>query len=195
MGLHTTVSPTRRSHLATIVLLSCLTFAYGFVSAFPSPKTEQSQSGPHTDEIAVAVAPLGDMAAAPSTAAMGRCAVFTCVLPFPFESVLAKWENGPPDPNFIKEDVVVETSGSEQHNTKTIYVKNPLPFIIRKTVSTTQFIFCVYRFDGCNAPVDFDSFTCTHFWKPLRENCACSSSCEKGACVLKAGGRSMRSCC
>jgi len=146
MGLQMPYTVSPRSQLVAIVLLSCCSAVFGFISAFPPPQTfEQPEKAFDTAAEDAAVAPsLPSRGARPEDlgASDGKSAVFTCVLPFPFESVMAAWEGGPPDPNFIKEDVVVETSGSEEHKTKTLYVKNPLPFIIRKTfIREEMFIF------------------------------------------------------
>lgn len=125
----------QRVHLVGIVLLSMISFAYGFVSAFPTADVTEQADHASTDVVhandAVASAPFPPDRASDSE---GRSAVFSCVLRHPFESVLKAWENGPPDPNFIKEDVEIEFHGSEERKHKTIYVKNPLPFVVRKTV-------------------------------------------------------------
>lgn len=130
------VSP--RAHLAAIILLSMLTFAFGFMSAFPNAPghadvAEQlEQAAPDSVQSTdVVTSPVPAEKEAPI---VGKSAVFSCVLRYPFESVLKAWEGGPPDPNFIKEDVKVELHGSEERKHKTIYTKNPLPYVIRKTV-------------------------------------------------------------
>jgi hypothetical protein len=46
------------------------------------------------------------------------------VLQFPFEDVLAQWQAGPPDPNFIREEVSVEVVGWEEVRTTTIFTKH-----------------------------------------------------------------------
>lgn len=69
-------------------------------------------------------------------------AKFVKSLPFPFEVVHDTWENGPADENLIRADVEVSHSGSEEVKRKMIYTKNPLPYILRKTiVREDQFIF------------------------------------------------------
>jgi hypothetical protein len=87
---------------------------------------------------------------------------FEVELPFPFEVVLRTWENGPPDPQFLRfipmttpmiynytlcflngiltlrlfrEEVKETRSGYEIEKSKTIYTKNPFPYLIQKTVS------------------------------------------------------------
>ena len=61
--------------------------------------------------------------------------VFRTVLQYPFESVMHFWENGPKDANFVREELGVQTRRSEETcKDKTIYVKNPLPFLVRKAV-------------------------------------------------------------
>lgn len=61
--------------------------------------------------------------------------VFRTVLQYPFESVMHFWENGPKDANFVREELGVQTRRSEETcKEKTIYVKNPLPFLVRKAV-------------------------------------------------------------
>lgn len=133
-GMPPATSP--RAHLVAIVLLSLLTFAYGFMSAFPSAPgqaevSEVADDQPHGATLPVRAPPRP-----------GKYAVFSRVLHFPFESVLRAWEGGPPDPNFIKEEVKVEFHGSEERKMKTIYTKNPLPYVIRKTlIRDEQFVF------------------------------------------------------
>jgi hypothetical protein len=132
-----------RAQITMVVLLSAITFAYGFISAFqagqkeascersymsPAEKLENSEVGSQvTSE---------DVTSSDSDLEITetRSAVFSTTLPFPFESVLQAWEGGPPDPNFIKEEVHVEMHGLEERRSKTIYTKNPLPYVIRKTV-------------------------------------------------------------
>jgi len=120
------ISP--RAHLVSIVLLSLLTFAYGFVAAFPSAPGQVDASEHADDQPSEAILP------ARVAPIQGKYAVFSRVLHYPFESVLRAWEGGPPDPNFIKEEVKIEFDGSEERKLKTIYTKNPLPYVIRKTV-------------------------------------------------------------
>lgn len=74
--------------------------------------------------------------------------------PYPFEVVLRTWENGPPDPQFLRsilmlscpfqnpaslcdcrEEVKETRSGNHVEKSKTIYTKNPFPYLIQKTVS------------------------------------------------------------
>ena len=47
---------------------------------------------------------------------------------------LEQWQSGPPDPNFIREEVSVQVFGSEEVRTKIVFTKNPLPWILKKTV-------------------------------------------------------------
>mmetsp|Transcript_41501 Transcript_41501/g.84843 ORF Transcript_41501/g.84843 Transcript_41501/m.84843 type:complete len:373 (+) Transcript_41501:109-1227(+) len=63
---------------------------------------------------------------------------FAMSLPFPFEVVHRTWENGPPDENLIREDVQVSLVGTEEIKKKFIYTKNPLPFLLRKTIIRTE---------------------------------------------------------
>lgn len=54
--------------------------------------------------------------------------------PYPFEVVLRTWENGPKDPQFLREEVSVSRSGNHIEKSKTIFTKNPFPYLIQKTV-------------------------------------------------------------
>eukprot|EP00960_Hanusia_phi_P072344 767767-Hanusia_phi.AAC.2 len=67
-----------------------------------------------------------------------KAAEFRRVIKYPFEIVNEAWENGPEDPNFIKEEVKTTRKGAEVLLKKTIYTKNPLPFLIKKTVSCRE---------------------------------------------------------
>lgn len=64
-----------------------------------------------------------------------KAAEFRRVIKYPFEIVNEAWENGPEDPNFIREEVKTLRKGADVVLKKTIYTKNPLPFLIKKTVS------------------------------------------------------------
>ena len=88
-------------------------------------------------------------------------AVFKCTVRYPFEDVLATWEGGTPDPNFIKEEVKVVTNGAEEHRTKTLYTKNPLPYIIRKTVSAALIPVMHLVFASF---LSFDLHACVRAW-------------------------------
>ena len=136
----------QRTQLMIIVLLSACTFAYGFISAFPAG--DSRQVGGQTDQVSGMSSDLtldvdtattkpmasGDVVSDDLATNDSKSAIFSCVLQFPFELVLQAWEGGPPDPNFIREEVSVEKIGSEERKKKTIYTKNPLPYIVRKTV-------------------------------------------------------------
>lgn len=148
----------RRVHslqLLVVCILASTTFGLGFLVAVRpdarAPPTAPRVSPPQHQQAALpSVAP----SAPADSAALGvdsvsqaaedaaenvdeavlRTATFTKILPFPFEQVLTHWENGPPDPNFIREDAVLQVHGAEEHRSKTLYTKNPLPWILRKTV-------------------------------------------------------------
>jgi len=68
-----------------------------------------------------------------------KAAEFRRVIKYPFEIVNEAWENGPEDPNFIKEEVKTTRKGAEVLLKKTIYTKNPLPFLIKKTIVRDEF--------------------------------------------------------
>ena len=157
--------------LLLVCILASTTFAFGFLAAVrpdtlapPSPPPRvsppQHQQAALSSVVPSAPADSGEVPAtvrvdagslaaggAPETSDGGglRTATFTKILPFPFEQVLDYWENGPPDPNFIREDIVLQVNGAEEHRSKTIYTKNPLPWILRKTVRLPclQFSVCV----------------------------------------------------
>jgi hypothetical protein len=69
-----------------------------------------------------------------------------CVIPYPFEVVHNAWETGPQDVNFIREDKKETWCGSEMAVQKTIYTRNPFPFLIKKTVNH---YFCPKIFFAC----------------------------------------------
>eukprot|EP00286_Rhodomonas_abbreviata_P015102 CAMPEP_0181318164 /NCGR_PEP_ID=MMETSP1101-20121128/16859_1 /TAXON_ID=46948 /ORGANISM="Rhodomonas abbreviata, Strain Caron Lab Isolate" /LENGTH=362 /DNA_ID=CAMNT_0023425613 /DNA_START=264 /DNA_END=1352 /DNA_ORIENTATION=- len=76
------------------------------------------------------------------TSTQGEQATFVKSLPFPFEVVHNTWENGPPDQNLLWEDLEVRHVGTEEIKKKFIHTKNPLPFILRKTVfRLEEFVF------------------------------------------------------
>jgi len=67
---------------------------------------------------------------------------FVKSIPFPFELVHDTWENGPEDENLLRADVQVSHTGSEEVKRKMIYTRNPLPYLLRKTiVRTDEFVF------------------------------------------------------
>jgi hypothetical protein len=153
---------TRRVHvfqLLLVCLLTSTTFAFGFLvavrplgNANPSPPAPRHSSlPPHPQAASPSVAPpaLADPGEAPVAVGVDfeslderepadkgvlKTATFTKILPFPFEQVRDYWENGPPDPNFIREEIVLQVNGAEEHRSKTIYTNNPLPWILKKTV-------------------------------------------------------------
>ena len=152
---------TRRVHVVQILLVCLLastTFAFGFLvavrplgTANPSRTPCQVLLTPNQKAASPSVAPpaLADPGEAPAAAGVNsesleegkstdkgvlKTATFTKILPFPFEQVRDYWENGPPDPNFIREDIVLQMNGAEEHRSKTIYTNNPLPWILKKTV-------------------------------------------------------------
>ena len=153
---------TRHVHLVQLLLICLLastTFAFGFLvavrplgNANPSPPAPRHSSlPPHPQTASPSVAPpaLADPGEAPVAVGVDfesleerepadkgvlKTATFTKILPFPFEQVRDYWENGPPDPNFIREEIVLQVNGAEEHRSKTIYTNNPLPWILKKTV-------------------------------------------------------------
>ena len=139
-----------RMQLAAVVLLSSATFAFGFLSSLPPAGESAAEAMTELSHGATSATPVhGDAGEAGDEQDEARSAVFSCVLQFPFESVLQAWEGGAPDPNFIKEEVIVETSGSEEHRMKTLYTKNPLPYIIRKTVRVMLPALCAASAAAC----------------------------------------------
>ena len=158
---------TRRVHvvqLLLVCLLASTTFAFGFLvavrplaNANPSPPAPHHVSLPPHPQAAwpsvvpPALAEPGEAPAAdgvdseslderePADKIVLKTATFTKILPFPFEQVRDYWENGPPDPNFIREDIVLQMNGAEEHRSKTIYTNNPLPWILKKTLIRADF--------------------------------------------------------
>ena len=73
-------------------------------------------------------------ATASAAAATATSACFTMVLEYPFEQVMETWEGGPPDTNFIREEVEEQTVGAELRRQKTIFTKNPLPWVLKQMI-------------------------------------------------------------
>ena len=138
------------STLLVVCTLASASFAVGFLAAV-SPEVAQpaaAAGGPLSVERMLrpqhAVLSKPSPAATLSTSteeaptetshAEHGSAVFERTLPFPFEQVLQVWEGGPPDPNFIREEVELRMKGGEEVRSKTLYTKNPLPWVLKKTV-------------------------------------------------------------
>ena len=172
MGFRVPATASQRTQLAAAILLSLATFAFGFVSALPAagsavasvaapgrllhagpqlregrviqnnvPSEVRRQLFQHTVDAGETGGEQGD----------GKSAVFSCVLQFPFETVLKAWEGSPPDPKIIKKEVRVKRNGLEEHRMKTLYTQNPLPFLIRKTVRPDHVPSCQRCF-SCGVP-------------------------------------------
>ena len=173
MGWRLPTTAAQRAQLLAVVLLSSATFAFGFVSSLPAaspPGESLAEVAPDLAPDAVPATPaLGDAGETDVEQGDGRSAVFSCVLQFPFESVLQVWEGGPPDPNFIKEEVRVQTIGTEEHRIKTLYTKNPLPYLIRKTVGTM--LPCCQRCRCCPRGASGAGVAGTRLRQGLTEGC------------------------
>lgn len=156
-----------RTQLAVVILLSSATFALGFVSALPAAGSAVSapgrllHAGPQLRDGRVIQnnvpseirRQLFQHTAGETGGEQGdgKSAVFSCVLQFPFETVLQAWEGSPPDPKIIKKEVRVKRNGLEEHRMKTLYTQNPLPFLIRKTVRPDHVPSCQRCF-SCGVP-------------------------------------------
>jgi len=147
-------------HLLLICVLSTCSFGLGFLaavhpsseSAVPTlnvPSVAADEALPHRSrhDASARITVVG----VPATVAVPQeedepeplsSVVFEKMLPYPFEQVIQLWEGGPPDPNFLREEVVVQKHGAEEHRTKRLYTRNPLPWILKKTfVREEVFVF------------------------------------------------------
>ena len=176
MGFRVPATASQRTQLAAAILLSLATFAFGFVSALPAagsavasvaapgrllhagpqlrdrriiknnvPSEVRRQLFQRTVDAGETGGEQGDV----------KSAVFSCVLQFPFETVLQAWEGSPPDPTIIKKEVRVKRNGLEEHRMKTLYTQNPLPFLIRKTVRPDHVPSCQRCF-RCGVPATLE---------------------------------------
>lgn len=137
------------AQLLVVCTLASASFAVGFLAAvYPEQVAQPPAGGPPGVERRLrqqhvankqnseqATIPAGaEQAPVETSSADHSSAVFERTLPFPFEQVLQAWEGGPPDPNFIREEVELRMQGGEEHRFKTLYTKNPLPWVLKKTV-------------------------------------------------------------
>lgn len=144
-------------HLLLICVLSTCSFGLGFLAAV-HPSSESAvptlhvlsvaadESFPHRSRhdasARISVVGVTATVAVPQEEEPLSSVVFQKMLPYPFEHVIQLWEGGPPDPNFLREEVVVQKHGAEEHRTKRLYTRNPLPWILKKTfVREEVFVF------------------------------------------------------